>query len=174
LTAGYETAMSARRSSGMWNETRSKPAYVNPLKTGNGRVPVNATKVAFPVISWTPAAWSGAGRLGGWAVRHAFSAISLQGAGCTQTANLARTLWNCRTRRISRAALLGSVAAKELYDAESPVGRQDAHTRPFDRARRTIPCAQYGLRSQGRSPGPAATLCAPRAFPPRMLVPSAR
>ena len=36
-----------------WNETRSKPAYVNPLKTGNGRVPVNATKVACPVISWT-------------------------------------------------------------------------------------------------------------------------
>src|SRR5947209_3873926 len=33
-SAGYETAMSARRSSGMWNETRSKPAYVNPLKTG--------------------------------------------------------------------------------------------------------------------------------------------
>jgi hypothetical protein len=29
----------------MWNETRSKPAYVNPLKTGNGRVPINATKV---------------------------------------------------------------------------------------------------------------------------------
>src|SRR4051794_38874265 len=28
-----------------------KAGYVNPLKTGNGRVPVNATKVACPVIS---------------------------------------------------------------------------------------------------------------------------
>ena len=31
----------------------AKRGYVNRRKTGDGRVPVNATEVACPVISWT-------------------------------------------------------------------------------------------------------------------------